>query len=160
MELISFWAPQFSVICAIYACKSELLSSSTAELLVAEMPEVMEAARRAQGDASCTTGQVPSVIAEVCLATFLRSMGTTQIAYSRQCAAVLTCKDKYHKALISTSESKWHVSQQQGLCKRCSSWVNEVCVIVPLSVLMSHLQTVLEPASMSCAQLPFTFTFC
>lgn len=29
------------------------------------MPEVLEAAKRAQGDASCTTGQVPLAVSQV-----------------------------------------------------------------------------------------------
>ena len=40
----------------------------TADVLLAmpaEMPEVFEAVRRAEGDASCTTGEIPHVIQQV-----------------------------------------------------------------------------------------------
>ena len=47
--------------------------------MLAEMPEVLEAARRAEGDASCTTGQIPSTVSEV-LFTPTLSSATSQYA--------------------------------------------------------------------------------
>ena len=66
-------------------CTVELHNSTA---VFAEMPEVMEAARRAQGDASCTTGQIPSAISQVSFAPTVSS-ATSQFAQAVSSSGVL-----------------------------------------------------------------------